>query len=199
MSVWNLQKVRRTAAVVALASMALAVTGCGAEEKPGSGGSGASASSAPKTTPGKAQGTEQGKGQEQDTAETLVAASGPDGFELDIKSAERDPGGFLTIKGDLKNTSDEGRAVPANLRGDETEMRKHGTSLGGATLVDSLGKKRYYVLRDTDGRPLTTTNLGIVQPGESIKVFMQFPSPPESTTEVSFQLPTFEPATLKLS
>ncbi|MFF0486375.1 hypothetical protein [Streptomyces sp. NPDC004435] len=78
-------------------------------------------------------------------------------------------------------------------------MVKHGTSLGGATLVDSVGKKRYYVLRDTDGRPLTTTNLDSLGPGKSTAVFMQFPAPPASTTEVSFQLPTFEPATLKLS
>ncbi|ALO10769.1 hypothetical protein AQF52_5175 [Streptomyces venezuelae] len=35
--------------------------------------------------------------------------------------------------------------------------------------------------------------------GKSAPVFMQFPAPPASTTEVSFQLPTFEPATLKLS
>lgn len=78
-------------------------------------------------------------------------------------------------------------------------MLKHGNSLGGATLVDAVGKKRYYVLRDTDGRPLTTTGLGIVSGGDSVEVFMQFPAPPASTTDVSFQLPTFEPATLKLS
>lgn len=65
--------------------------------------------------------------------------------------------------------------------------------------MDSVGKKRYYVLRDTDGRPLTTTNLGILKAGESMGVFMQFPAPPPSTTDVSLQLPTFEPATLKLS
>ncbi|WP_345284971.1 hypothetical protein [Streptomyces gulbargensis] len=85
------------------------------------------------------------------------------------------------------------------MSGDETEVVKHGNSLGGATLIDSVGKKRYYVLRDTDGRPLTTSGLDSLGPGKSTSVFMQFPAPPATTTEVSLQLPTFEPATLKLS
>ncbi|MFE4304541.1 hypothetical protein ACFRR6_00465 [Streptomyces sp. NPDC056891] len=131
--------------------------------------------------------------------ETLALLKGQEGFELTIHSAERDAGGFLTVKGVLKNSSEKSRAVPLAMRGDETEVLKHGNSLGGATLLDSVGKKRYYVLRDTDGRPLTTTGLSILPAGETAAVFLQFPAPPPATTEVSFQLPTFEPATLKLS
>ncbi len=129
----------------------------------------------------------------------LAVLKGEDGFELTLTSVERDAGGFLTVKGSLKNSSDRSRAVPPRIRGDETEVLEHGNSLGGATLLDSVGKKRYYVLRDTDGRPLTTTGFGILSGGKSVPVFMQFPAPPANTTEVSFQLPTFEPATLKLS
>ncbi|MGW6965194.1 hypothetical protein ACWGET_14230 [Streptomyces zaomyceticus] len=46
---------------------------------------------------------------------------------------------------------------------------------------------------------MTTIGLDTLGPGKSTAVFMQFPAPPNSTTDVSFQLPTFEPATLKLS
>ncbi|MER6477465.1 hypothetical protein [Streptomyces filamentosus] len=135
----------------------------------------------------------------EEPAETIALAKGQKGLELAITLAERDEGGFLTVKGTLKNSSDSVAVLPAKMRGDETEVVKHGKSLGGATLVDSAGKKRYYVLRDTDGRPLTTTGLDSLGPGKSTAVFLQFPAPPASTTEVSFQLPTFEPATLKLS
>jgi hypothetical protein len=72
-------------------------------------------------------------------------------------------------------------------------------SLGGATLVDAASKKRYYVLRDTDGRPLTTTGFSSLQPGESLAVFVQFPAPPTSTADVTFQLPTFASATIQIS
>ncbi|MGW8761746.1 hypothetical protein ACWGN5_04500 [Streptomyces sp. NPDC055815] len=184
---------RKGLASLAVASMAIFAVGCAAEEKP--------KADKPEATTSATQGNANTPGTQpvEEPAETLAVAKGQDGFELTITSAARDAGGFLTLKGTLKNTSDKGRAVPDNVRGDETEVLKHGTSLGGATLVDGVGKKRYYVLRDTDGRPLTTTGLGIVSAGKSVDVFMQFPAPPASTTEVSFQLPTFEPATLKLS
>ncbi|KAA6219431.1 hypothetical protein [Streptomyces filamentosus] len=184
----------RWGVIALVVTASLTVAGCGADAEP-------KASSKPTTTTRQ---TEQPTPSEPDqpveeVAETLFVAKGQKGLELEVTKAERDAGGFLTIKGRLKNTSDSVSAIPAQTSGDETEVVKHGQSLGGATLVDSLGKKRYYVLRDTDGRPLTTTSLSTLGPGKSTAVFLQFPAPPASTTEVSFQLPTFEPATLKLS
>ncbi|WP_405871587.1 hypothetical protein OHB11_14200 [Streptomyces zaomyceticus] len=182
---------RRGVVSIALAATFL-VVGCGAEADP------KADKPTAKTSAPRGNATTQGEQPAEQPPEALAVLKGQDGFELDISSAARDAGGFLTVKGILKNTSGKGRAVP-DLRGVETEVLKHGNSLGGATLVDAVGKKRYYVLRDTDGRPLTTTGLGIVSGGDSVEVFMQFPAPPASTTDVSFQLPTFEPATLKLS
>ncbi|GAA3074826.1 hypothetical protein GCM10017562_48480 [Streptomyces roseofulvus] len=179
---------------IALAATAsLTVAGCGADAEPVSHKPAATTQQSQKPAPSEAEQPA------EEPVETLFVAKGQKGLELEVTVAERDAGGFLTVKGRLKNTSDAVSAVPAQTSGDETEVVKHGKSLGGATLVDSIGKKRYYVLRDTDGRPLTTTSLTTLGPGKSTAVFMQFPAPPASTTEVSFQLPTFEPATLKLS
>ncbi|GAA3391503.1 hypothetical protein [Streptomyces roseoviridis] len=194
MSVRYAKKAGKGVAVAALATgLILGVSGCGSEEQPTQNKPSAT-TSAPKSSGG---GNTQP--QSQEPAEVLAVLKGQDGFELVVNVAERDAGGFLTVKGLLKNTSDEPRAVPAGVRGNETEVLKHGNSLGGATLVDLQGKKRYYVLRDTDGRPLTTTGLDIVAADASTAVFMQFPAPPPTTTAVSLQLPTFDPATIKLS
>ncbi|MEU2506732.1 hypothetical protein ABZ621_18765 [Streptomyces sp. NPDC007863] len=172
----------------------LTVAGCGSDAEP------KSSQKATATQQQSSQGAPpKAEVPAEEPAEALFIAKGQKGLELEVTEAERDAGGFLTVKGRLKNTSDGVSAIPAQTSGDETEVVKHGKSLGGATLVDSIGKKRYYVLRDTDGRPLTTTSLTTLGPGKSTAVFMQFPAPPASTTEVSFQLPTFEPATLKLS
>ncbi|MEU0403897.1 hypothetical protein ABZ318_27410 [Streptomyces sp. NPDC006197] len=188
------RKTRLGVVAAAIASVALFAAGCGAEEKP-SENKPASTSAAPQQGASATQRSQEA----EEPAETLAVLKGQKGMELAINSAVRDRGGFLTIKGRLKNTSDIASIIPAQMSGDETEVVKHGNSLGGATLVDSVGKKRYYVLRDTDGRPLTTSGLDSLGPGKSTDVFLQFPAPPASTTEVSFQLPTFEPATLKLS
>ncbi|MFD3661773.1 hypothetical protein ACFWVF_14440 [Streptomyces sp. NPDC058659] len=189
----NVRYARRGLTLLAVTSVALLAVGCGAEEKPKA-DKPAAVSSAPQK-----DATTQGSQEVAEPTETLAVLKGQKGVELVINSAERDSGGFLTVKGQLKNTSDSAVALPSQMRGDETEVVKHGNSLGGATLVDSVGKKRYYVLRDTDGRPLTTSALDILPAGAAADVFMQFPAPPASTTDVSFQLPTFEPATLKLS
>ncbi|MFF0272416.1 hypothetical protein [Streptomyces sp. NPDC004330] len=184
---------QRTGAVVVATCAAVLIAGCGAEEKPKASDKPAATSSAPsKSADAPPSATA------EEPTEPIAILRGQEGFEVAVTSATRDAGGFLTVKGALKNTSDQGRAVP-DMRGVETEVLKHGKSLGGATLVDAIGKKRYYVLRDTDGRPLTTTGLGILAAGDAIDVFMQFPAPPPATTDVSLQLPTFEPATLKLS
>ncbi|MCX5035657.1 hypothetical protein OHA99_13210 [Streptomyces coelicoflavus] len=137
--------------------------------------------------------------QERDSGEALAELRGPSGLLLKITGAQRDAGGFVTVSGDLKNDGDETVNIPAQLSGNETEIIRNGKSLGGATLVDSKGKKRYYVLRDTEGRPLTTTKFPPLKAGESLPVFMQFPAPPADTAEVTLQLPMFTTGTFEIS
>ncbi|MFF6773626.1 hypothetical protein ACFY8W_08680 [Streptomyces sp. NPDC012637] len=193
MNVQHARKARRGAAVALAAGLALVVTGCGSEEEPKKGPVAATSAA-----PGAA-GKDAKPSPPADLTEVLAVLKGQEGLELTVNAAARDAGGFLTVSGQLKNTSDAAALISSHLSGDETEIIKHGNSLGGATLLDSVGKKRYYVLRDTEGRPLTTTRLSSLEPGATTNVFMQFPAPPATTTEVSLQLPTFTPATIKLS
>lgn len=137
--------------------------------------------------------------QEGQSDEPLAELKGPSGLLLQITSAVRDSGGFVTVNGSLKNDSGTLVTIPSALSGNETEIMNNGRSLGGATLVDSKSKKRYYVLRDTEGRPLTTTGFSTLKAGDSIDVFLQFPAPPASSTDVSFQLPLFPSGVIKIS
>ncbi|MBE8474125.1 hypothetical protein [Streptomyces justiciae] len=183
---------RRGVAALALAAgLAAGVAGCGGggddDKKP------ETTASAPQKD-GSAPSPQEGQ-----SDEIQAELKGASGLVLQITTAERDSGGFVTVNGTLKNDAAKPVTVPAALQGDETEVMAHGRSLGGATLVDSKEKKRYYVLRDTDGRPLTTTGFQMLKAGEAVAVFMQFPSPPESTTDVTLQLPTFSSATIKIS
>ncbi|MFH8660049.1 hypothetical protein ACIGPN_10570 [Streptomyces afghaniensis] len=176
------------AAAVAV-SLALGVAGCSSgDDKSGDAPASASKDSGSKPS-----------AQEGQSEEPLAELKGPDGLLLKITSAERDSGGFLTVNAELKNDGSKSTVVSSRLTGNETEVMRNGQSFGGATLVDSKEKKRYYVLRDTEGRPLTTSGLTTIKAGDTISVFMQFPAPPESTTEVSFQLPTFASGTIKIS
>ncbi|MFS4094415.1 hypothetical protein [Streptomyces sp. AF1A] len=182
---------RGVVALTVAAGLAVGVTGCGGSssdhKKPES-------SASTSRTNGSDPSTQEGQ-----SGHPLAELKGTNGLLLQITSAQRDSGGFVTVNGTLKNDSATTVVIPAQLSGNETEIIRNGHSLGGATLVDSEGKKRYYVLRDTEGRPLTTTGLSTLKAGESIPVFMQFPAPPANTDEVEFQLPTFSSATIKIS
>ncbi|MFK4144108.1 hypothetical protein [Streptomyces sp. NPDC004065] len=192
MSIRFTAKARRgLVALTVAAGLAVGVAGCGGgngdDKKPDSQ---ASASKTGGSNPSAQEGQSQAP---------LAELRGQDGLLLQITSAQRDAGGFVTVNGTLKNDGAKSVVVPPQTSGNETEIVKNGPSLGGATLVDAKGKKRYYVLRDTDGRPLTTTGLGNMEAGQSLPVFMQFPAPPADTTDVSLQLPTFSSGTIKIS
>ncbi|MFF8638968.1 hypothetical protein ACF052_32800 [Streptomyces pilosus] len=137
---------------------------------------------------------------EQLQAETpLAELQGPNGLTLTVTAAEREPANALTVRGDLTNGRAKVAVVPAALRGNDLKVRRTGPSLAGATIVDFTRDKRSYVLRDTDGHPLTTTGLSTLRPRERVRVYMQFPAPPSDTTAVGLQLPLFDTATIKIS
>ncbi|MFB8114976.1 hypothetical protein ACFC51_03650 [Streptomyces sp. NPDC055962] len=183
--------------------MTLSVIACGGED----GGDGGAENKATSSSSATAKPTDDSAGGKEDTAAgdnvdpnvKLAEIKGEKGMLLVINEVKRDAGGFVTVQGTMTNEGDE-PVNPASWAGTESIIvRKNLNSVGGATLVDKAGKKRYYILRDTDGRCLCTTGITGVQPGKSLPVFMQFPAPPNTTTEVDLSLPTFATASLKIS
>ncbi|MFB6810672.1 hypothetical protein [Streptomyces sp. NPDC056387] len=194
MSMRHMVQARGGAAVVVAAALALVLTGCG-------GGDDNKSTTPQKTSAapsgGNASAPSPNGGQTPEPAQVLATVSGENGITMVINSAARDAGGFLTVSGQIKNPADKDFTGTAPWRGNE--LTTGGESVAGATLVDKAGKKRYYVLRDTEGRCLCTTGVSRVKAGATIPFFAQFPAPPAGTTEVDFNLPTFATATIKIS
>ncbi|MFC6062490.1 hypothetical protein [Streptomyces ochraceiscleroticus] len=198
MSMWQITPARRTVAAASLAAaLALTLSACG--DDPAKTETQIPSSSQQHTS--DQGGGERARQPEQPADDTVIATlQGPQGITLDVTSATRDSSGFVTVNGNLKNSSDEDFTDTAQWTGPELAMKRAaGDSLGGATLVDKAEKKRYYTLRDTENRPLATTGLGIVAANSDQKVFMQFPAPPKSTTDVDLQIPTFQAVSLTLT
>lgn len=203
MSIRCSTKSRRAVAAVSLAAaLALAVTGCGTD---GGGEKANGASSSPSSEPSKPSDGDKAAKKEDTAAgdnvdpNVKLAEIRGSGLTLVINQVKRDSGGFVTVQGEIKNVSDRTQNS-GSWAGPETAVAaKNPNSVAGATLVDKVGKKRYYVLRDTESRCLCTTNILPVSPGESTPIFMQFPAPPSTTTEVDFNLPTFATTSLKIS
>ncbi|MCX5376231.1 hypothetical protein [Streptomyces sp. NBC_00091] len=194
MGIRHMAKVRGGATVAAAAVLALTLTGCGGDEQPkapqkSAGAQGQSGSTAQSSAPNatKAPGP----------VEVIATAKGPASITLEINSAIRDAGNFVTVSGLIKNSGTQAYVETAAWRGDERSASA--ASVAGATLIDKQGKKRYYVLRDTEGRCSCTIGITRIGPGESVPFFAQFPAPPTSTSEVDFGIPTFATATIKIS
>jgi hypothetical protein len=182
-------------AVMVAAGLVFTVTGCGAggdDDK--SSDAGSSSAPADKSNEGDDQQESQVPADESALAEVKNGD-----ITLTVTSAERDQGGYVTVNGTVTNGG--GDFWPAaDWRGDERELNKNGSSLAGAALVDSVGKKKYLVLRDTVGRCLCTKfEGGGVDSGQTNDWFAQFPAPPEGTTEVGFQVGSMPPASIELS
>ena len=127
----------------------------------------------------------------------LAQVKGGDDITLTIDSAERGDGGFVTLNGKVANNGSKVWVAPG-WQGDETELSKNGASMAGAKLVDQKHRKRYYILRDTEGRCLCTKfNVGL-GPGDSKSWYAQFPAPPESTGKVDFQIGDMPSASIEI-
>lgn len=184
-------------AVALTVTAAVALAGCG-------GGSGGNDDKPPAKS-----GTSAAKGGGKATASAgdtpsatpttvLAQVKGEAGMTITINSASRDSGGFVTVQGTVTNNGDEAFDA-VDWRGPETELVPSGPSVAGAVLVDPAGKKRYYVLRDTGGMCLCTMGLVDIEPEETRPFFAQFPAPPQTTTQVDFELPTMPPAKITIS
>ncbi|MBM7437336.1 hypothetical protein [Streptomyces sp. HB132] len=190
-------RIRLKGAVVAAASVAMAVvlTACGGDDgkdnQPEGGEKQPNASASQ-------QSSSPGTQKSPDTSEVIASVKGPGEIDLVINSAERDAGGFVTVKGSVTNGSEQ-QFTAVGWQGAEEEMVGNGASVAGASLVDQTGKKRYLTLRDTDGRCLCTQFTTGIAPGATTPFFVQFPAPPAGTSDVDFQLPTMPSATIKIS
>ena len=196
MGVRQTTKGHRAAVVAAVAACGvLSLAGCGGGDKEPEAKSSPTNSSSTKGRSGSAQDT---SSPAPEPTATLAQIKGPGDITVTINSATRDSGGFVTVSGTLTN---DGTKIFSAIRwkGTELAIQNSGPSVAGAVLIDEAGKKRYYVLRDTEGKCLCTMGLSYVKPSTTVPIFAQFPAPPESTTRVQFQLPTMPTASIEIS
>ncbi|WP_327431335.1 hypothetical protein [Streptomyces sp. NBC_01236] len=186
-------KGRRALSTVAITTALLfAVAGCGGGNEDNSGKGSSSTPSA------RASATGESDSKAPETNTVLAEVKGESGITLSVSSAKRDEGGFVTVEGTVTNGTGSALAM-GNWRGDERELAKNGGSMAGASLVDQTGKKKYLVLRDTEGRCLCTRFDGGIREGQTTQWFAQFPAPPSDTTKVDFQVGSMPPASIEIS
>ena len=190
---------RRVLALALAASMIAAAGGCGGEDE-GKDEQANTGSSDPGTVKTETGGSGQSAPEPEAPAdgEALGRASGSfvDSF-VELTELRRTSPEVVTAKYRITvpKDSEDNFQVSDRLASEEDGFENGQDRASGVTITDESGGKRYFVLTDSDGDCLCSTNIagdGFIDVGTSADLYAKFPAPPEDVTEVSFQVPTFQ-------
>jgi hypothetical protein len=120
----------------------------------------------------------------------VVAESSTPGYRAEATDLKRDGSGGVTLTLKIINDGDEKADLACQLRADGGEACGQIT---GVYLVDGVNKKRYLVMRDSDGKCICTDTLGHVDPKGDVTVWAKFAAPPDDIDKMTVIVPLFLP------
>jgi hypothetical protein len=128
------------------------------------------------------------------TAGAAIATADADqpGVSVAVKELKRGSGGIVSLKFTFINNSEKSLGFGYNYGDPAHEIRDHG-SVGGVQLIDPVGKKKYFVARDSEGICVCSRGVPDVPKGGTINMWAKFPAPPDDVQKISVIIPHFAP------
>ena len=121
----------------------------------------------------------------------VTAQSTVPGAKIEVIDLKRDGAGAVTLTATITNGTNKDIDLGCDLRAfDSNDACKQVT---GIYLIDGANKKRYLVMRDTEGKCLCTDSLTKVGAMNSVTIWAKFAAPPATVMTVSAVVPTFLP------
>jgi hypothetical protein len=114
------------------------------------------------------------------------------GRRVEVTELKRTSGGTISLKFTFINDSDKPMGFGYDYGDKSHEHTDHG-SVGGVTLVDPVGKKKYFVVRDSEKECLCSRGLKDLAPRSRVNLWAKFPAPPESVKKITIEIPHFAP------
>lgn len=184
---------RSTTALLLLLFGPVTFLGCGKqdENKPASKKEPAAAvESTPKTTSGP---NAPGGAPSAPSAAAIATAEGEkSGARVEITELKRSSDNTVTLKFALVNDSDKAVGFGYDFADPANDIKDHG-SIGGVTLVDGTGKKKYFVVRDAENNCLCSRGIKDIAPASRANLWAKFPAPPDDVQKISVVIPHFGP------
>ncbi len=127
------------------------------------------------------------------TSSGIASADGEKaGTRVDVAELKRGSGGTVTLKMAFINDSDQAIGFGYNFADPDHQIGDHG-SIGAVQLVDPVGKKKYFVARDSEGKCVCSTKIPDVAPHSRLSLWAKFPAPPDDVQKISIVIPHFQP------
>lgn len=114
------------------------------------------------------------------------------GVTLNVTELKRGSGGTVMLKFNVINGSDNEVGAGYNF-GDSSSGATDYGSVGGVHLIDPVGKKKYFVVRDADSKCVCSREISGVKPGNRANWWAKFPAPPPDVQRVTIIVPHFIP------
>jgi hypothetical protein len=116
------------------------------------------------------------------------------GFTIEVIELKRSSGDTLTLRFNLVNDSGEAFKPGGWYFGDYKDHQNQDIgNLGAITLIDPVGRKKYFVVRDTDQNCICSNGIPGVDAKSRVALWARFPAPPASTTKIGVAIPHFIP------
>lgn len=135
-------------------------------------------------------------------AEPIATADGEQpGTRIELTELKRTGGGAVMLKFNMINEGNSaidlngyGSQSPfAEKSADDARRSLDDASISGVSLVDDTHKKKYLVVRDSEGSPLCSRGVGKIKSGSQSALWARFPAPPDNVDKVSVVVPHFTP------
>jgi hypothetical protein len=127
-------------------------------------------------------------------AASIVASADGEkpGTKVEVMELKRGSGGTVTLKMAFVNDSENAIGFGYNFADADHQIIDHG-SIGAVQLVDPVGKKKYFVARDADGKCVCSVHVPDVAPHTRLSLWAKFPAPPDDVQKISIVIPHFQP------
>lgn len=127
------------------------------------------------------------------TAPIIASADGDTpGAKIEIHELKRSSGDTLTLRFSMVNASSKDISFNYAFVEPGKDVVDF-NSVGGVHLIDAVGKKKYFVVRDTENQPSCSRGLKDLAPGGRVNLWSKFPAPPEDVQMISVVVPHFGP------
>lgn len=112
------------------------------------------------------------------------------GIRVEVVELKRTSGDTVNLKFAMINDSDQDMSYGYDFG--EGSTSDYGT-VAGAHLIDAAGKKKYFVVRDTENACLCSRGLNSIKPKTRANLFAKFPAPPDDVQKITVVIPHFTP------
>jgi hypothetical protein len=190
----TMMNTKSTGVRIVLLVAALSLTGCGklGDHKTGDSNAPASQASTPAAEGGRAGSVPTGTDAPPASTGPVLATSDGDkpGIRVEVVELKRTSGDTVNVKFAMINDSDKDMGFSYDFG--EGSTSDIGT-VGGTHLVDAEGKKKYFVVRDTEGACLCSRGLSTIKPKTRANLWAKFPAPPDDVQKITVVIPHFTP------